>query len=77
VVNTLKSSLLLGFLRKSRALDKLMRGSAAQATGRREGDSLRGQNTKRAPAYRVGSPLLERYRILAESKALKATVGLG
>jgi hypothetical protein len=39
-----------------------------------EGEILRGQNTRRAAAFRCGSPRNGRWRILAESKALKATL---
>lgn len=39
-----------------------------------EGEFLRGQNTRRAAAFRCGSPRTGRCRILAESKALKATL---
>jgi hypothetical protein len=60
----------------ARAVAKLKRGSVAQAPSRHEGELLRGQNTRRAAAFRCGSPRTGRWRILAESKALKATLPL-
>jgi hypothetical protein len=54
-----------------------MRGSGAQASGRRRGEPPRGRKDQEGSGLAAsGSPHFRRCRILAESKALKATLSV-
>jgi hypothetical protein len=57
-------------------MTKLLRGSVRKLRAEARGNSLKVETTRRAAAFRCGSPRTGRCRILAESKALKVTLPL-
>jgi len=76
VVNTLKDSVPLGLRRKFGDWwsSEVHEGTEAQASGRREGETPRGRENQEGSGLPVVvHPIAGGWRILAESKALKAT----
>lgn len=76
MVKTLKSKVFLGakFTPRQGGHKAHEGNRSRKRPDRREGELLRGRNTRRAAAFRCGSPRTGRCRILAESKALKAAL---
>jgi hypothetical protein len=77
VVHTLKCSERLGvrfYLHRQAASEAHEGNRLRKRRSRRGGELLRGRNTRRAAAFRSDSTRIGRWRILAESKALKATL---